>query len=227
MLYEVITIGQVVDDLIAGYDKKDVQSVVIGIDCSAHTRGVITSYSIHYTKLYDYQAMRDAAFHVMRTIKIEAGGSNIQFAVHPDSGEMRIIEMNPRVSRSSALASKATGFPIAKIAAMLAVGLVITSYSIHYTKLYEAHVRDGAPRRGAAEGVFRERAESGAGHRRLPVPRMSGRPVSERRPAGLASAILALLTASPLLAQDSPESRHRITSYNVCYTKLLRIDAVG
>src|SRR6185369_3679287 len=63
-----------------------------------------------------YQEMRDAALRVMRTIKVEAGGSNIQFAVHPKNGEMRVIEMNPRVSRSSALASKATGFPIAKIA---------------------------------------------------------------------------------------------------------------
>ena len=60
-----------------------------------------------------YQRMRDAALRVMRAIKVEAGGSNIQFAVHPDTGEMRVIEMNPRVSRSSALASKATGFPIA------------------------------------------------------------------------------------------------------------------
>src|SRR5213593_718931 len=72
-----------------------------------------------------YQEMRDAAFRVIRTIKVEAGGSNIQFAVHPDTGEMRVIEMNPRVSRSSALASKATGFPIAKIAAMLAAGLTL------------------------------------------------------------------------------------------------------
>ena len=72
-----------------------------------------------------YQEMRDAAFTVIRTIKVEAGGSNIQFAVHPDTGEMRVIEMNPRVSRSSALASKATGFPIAKIAAMLAAGLTL------------------------------------------------------------------------------------------------------
>ncbi|HYM82476.1 MAG TPA: carbamoyl-phosphate synthase large subunit [Candidatus Limnocylindria bacterium] len=72
-----------------------------------------------------YQAMRDAALRVMRAIRVEAGGSNIQFAVHPRTGEMRVIEMNPRVSRSSALASKATGFPIAKIAAMLAVGLTL------------------------------------------------------------------------------------------------------
>ena len=72
-----------------------------------------------------YQRMRDAALRVMRAIKVEAGGSNIQFAVHPDTGDMRVIEMNPRVSRSSALASKATGFPIAKISALLAAGLTL------------------------------------------------------------------------------------------------------
>jgi carbamoyl-phosphate synthase large subunit len=70
----------------------------------------------------EYQLMRDAAFACIRRIGVETGGSNVQFAVHPGTGEMVIIEMNPRVSRSSALASKATGFPIAKIAARLAVG---------------------------------------------------------------------------------------------------------
>jgi carbamoyl-phosphate synthase large subunit len=69
-----------------------------------------------------YQRMRDASFAVIRAIGVETGGSNIQFAVHPETGRMIVIEMNPRVSRSSALASKATGFPIAKIAAKLAVG---------------------------------------------------------------------------------------------------------
>jgi len=72
-----------------------------------------------------YQAMRDAALRIIREIKIEAGGCNIQFSVHPDTGDMRVIEMNPRVSRSSALASKATGFPIAKISALLAAGLTL------------------------------------------------------------------------------------------------------
>ena len=72
-----------------------------------------------------YQRMRDAALAIIRAIRIEAGGCNIQFAVHPDTGEMRVIEMNPRVSRSSALASKATGFPIAKISALLAAGLTL------------------------------------------------------------------------------------------------------
>src|SRR5690242_11539498 len=70
----------------------------------------------------EYQVMRDAAFTCIRRIGVETGGSNVQFAVHPRTGDMVIIEMNPRVSRSSALASKATGFPIAKIAARLAVG---------------------------------------------------------------------------------------------------------
>jgi len=72
-----------------------------------------------------YQPMRDAALRIIREIRIEAGGCNIQFAVHPDTGDMRVIEMNPRVSRSSALASKATGFPIAKISALLAAGLTL------------------------------------------------------------------------------------------------------
>ncbi|MFM8558930.1 MAG: carbamoyl phosphate synthase large subunit, partial [bacterium] len=72
-----------------------------------------------------YQIMRDASLRIIREIRIEAGGCNIQFAVHPRTGDMIVIEMNPRVSRSSALASKATGFPIAKISAMLAVGLTL------------------------------------------------------------------------------------------------------
>jgi len=73
----------------------------------------------------EYQLMRDAAIAIIREIGVETGGSNIQFAVHPDDGRLVVIEMNPRVSRSSALASKATGFPIAKIAAKLAVGYTL------------------------------------------------------------------------------------------------------
>jgi len=73
----------------------------------------------------EYQTMRDAAISIMREIGVETGGSNVQFAVHPQTGEMIVVEMNPRVSRSSALASKATGFPIAKIAAKLAVGYTL------------------------------------------------------------------------------------------------------
>jgi carbamoyl-phosphate synthase large subunit len=73
----------------------------------------------------EYQNMRDAAIAIMREIGVETGGSNVQFAIHPQTGEMIVVEMNPRVSRSSALASKATGFPIAKIAAKLAVGYTL------------------------------------------------------------------------------------------------------
>ncbi|HOU21723.1 MAG TPA: carbamoyl-phosphate synthase large subunit [Kiritimatiellia bacterium] len=73
----------------------------------------------------EYQKMRNAAIAIMREIGVETGGSNVQFAVHPKTGEMIVVEMNPRVSRSSALASKATGFPIAKIAAKLAVGYTL------------------------------------------------------------------------------------------------------
>ncbi len=82
----------------------------------------------------EYQHMRDAAIAIMREIGVETGGSNVQFAVHPETGEMIVIEMNPRVSRSSALASKATGFPIAKIAAKLAVGYTLDEIPNDITK---------------------------------------------------------------------------------------------
>jgi Carbamoylphosphate synthase large subunit (split gene in MJ) len=72
-----------------------------------------------------YQELRDQAIRVIRAVGVETGGSNVQFAVNPENGEIVVIEMNPRVSRSSALASKATGFPIAKIAAKLAVGYTL------------------------------------------------------------------------------------------------------
>ncbi|MFH1080905.1 MAG: carbamoyl-phosphate synthase large subunit [Pseudomonadota bacterium] len=82
----------------------------------------------------EYQHMRNAAIAIMREIGVETGGSNVQFAVHPDTGEMIVIEMNPRVSRSSALASKATGFPIARIAAKLAVGYTLDEIPNDITK---------------------------------------------------------------------------------------------
>jgi carbamoyl-phosphate synthase large subunit len=87
-----------------------------------HTGDSITVAPAQTLTDREYQTMRDASIAVIREIGVETGGSNIQFAINPDTGEMVIIEMNPRVSRSSALASKATGFPIAKIAAKLAVG---------------------------------------------------------------------------------------------------------
>jgi carbamoyl-phosphate synthase large subunit len=87
-----------------------------------HTGDSITVAPAQTLSDDEYQRMRDAAFACIRRIGVETGGSNIQFAVHPETGQQVVIEMNPRVSRSSALASKATGFPIAKIAARLAVG---------------------------------------------------------------------------------------------------------
>jgi carbamoyl-phosphate synthase large subunit len=86
----------------------------------------------------EYQQMRDAAFACIRRVGVETGGSNVQFAVNPDTGEQVVIEMNPRVSRSSALASKATGFPIAKIAAKLAVGYTLDEIRNDITKLTPA-----------------------------------------------------------------------------------------
>ena len=90
--------------------------------CGVHTGDSITVAPALTLTDRQYQRMRDASFAVIRAVGVETGGSNIQFAVQPGTGRMIVIEMNPRVSRSSALASKATGFPIAKIAAKLAVG---------------------------------------------------------------------------------------------------------
>src|SRR6266496_4068406 len=107
-------------------DRMDNCVVVCSIEnfdpMGVHTGDSITVAPAQTLTDKEYQMMRDAAFAVIREIGVETGGSNIQFAVHPDTGRMVVIEMNPRVSRSSALASKATGFPIAKIAAKLAVG---------------------------------------------------------------------------------------------------------
>ncbi len=90
-----------------------------------HTGDSITVAPAQTLSDVEYQAMRDDAFAVLRRVGVETGGSNVQFAVDPETGERLVIEMNPRVSRSSALASKATGFPIAKIAARLAVGYTL------------------------------------------------------------------------------------------------------
>ncbi len=90
-----------------------------------HTGDSITVAPAQTLTDKEYQSMRDAAIRIIRKVGVETGGSNIQFAVSPDDGSLVVIEMNPRVSRSSALASKATGFPIAKIAAKLAVGYTL------------------------------------------------------------------------------------------------------
>jgi carbamoyl-phosphate synthase large subunit len=110
-------------------DSRDNVVVICSIEnfdpMGIHTGDSITVAPIQTLTDREYQKMRDAAIACIREIGVETGGSNIQFAVHPQTGRMVIIEMNPRVSRSSALASKATGFPIAKIAAKLAVGYTL------------------------------------------------------------------------------------------------------
>jgi carbamoyl-phosphate synthase large subunit len=99
-----------------------------------HTGDSITVAPAQTLTDREYQTMRDMAITIIRKVGVETGGSNIQFAVNPDNGDIRIIEMNPRVSRSSALASKATGFPIAKIAAKLAVGYTLDEIPNDITK---------------------------------------------------------------------------------------------
>ena len=107
-------------------DRNDNCIIVCSIEnidpMGVHTGDSITVAPAQTLTDKEYQIMRDAAIACLREIGVDTGGSNVQFAVNPDDGRMLIIEMNPRVSRSSALASKATGFPIAKVAAKLAVG---------------------------------------------------------------------------------------------------------
>src|SRR5256712_1369327 len=99
-----------------------------------HTGDSITVAPAQTLTDVEYQQMRDQAITIIRKVGVETGGSNIQFAVNPENGDMRVIEMNPRVSRSSALASKATGFPIAKIAAKLPVGYTLDEIPNDITK---------------------------------------------------------------------------------------------
>jgi carbamoyl-phosphate synthase large subunit len=110
-------------------DKADNCVIICSIEnfdpMGIHTGDSITVAPIQTLTDKEFQIMRDQSFAVIRAVGVETGGSNIQFGVDPDTGRMVIIEMNPRVSRSSALASKATGFPIAKIAAKLAVGYLL------------------------------------------------------------------------------------------------------
>ncbi len=110
-------------------DRKDNCIIICSIEnfdpMGVHTGDSITVAPAQTLTDKEYQIMRDASLAVLREIGVDTGGSNVQFAINPDDGRMTIIEMNPRVSRSSALASKATGFPIAKVAAKLAVGYTL------------------------------------------------------------------------------------------------------
>ena len=142
------SIGEVlVEESISGWkefelelmrDRNDNVVVVCSIEnldpMGVHTGDSITIAPAMTLTDVEYQAMRDDGAAVMRAIGVETGGSNVQFAVHPETGRRVIIEMNPRVSRSSALASKATGFPIAKIAAKLAVGYTLDEIPNDITK---------------------------------------------------------------------------------------------
>jgi carbamoyl-phosphate synthase large subunit len=110
-------------------DKNDNAIIICSIEnvdpMGVHTGDSITVAPIQTLTDKEYQRMRDASIAVIRAVGVETGGSNIQFAINPDDGDMIVVEMNPRVSRSSALASKATGYPIAKLAAKLAVGYTL------------------------------------------------------------------------------------------------------
>ena len=119
-------------------DRKDNVIIVCPIEnldpMGIHTGDSITVAPAQTLTDKEYQIMRDASIKIIRAVGVETGGSNIQFAVHPDNGKLYVIEMNPRVSRSSALASKATGFPIAKIASLLAVGYTLDEIPNDITK---------------------------------------------------------------------------------------------
>lgn len=118
-------------------DKKDNCIIVCTIEnldpMGVHTGDSITVAPAQTLTDKEYQRMRDAAIRVLRAVGVDTGGSNVQFAVNPEDGRLLVVEMNPRVSRSSALASKATGFPIAKIAALLAVGYTLDELSNEIT----------------------------------------------------------------------------------------------
>jgi carbamoyl-phosphate synthase large subunit len=118
-------------------DRKDNCIIICSIEnldpMGVHTGDSITVAPAQTLTDKEYQIMRDASLAVLREIGVDTGGSNVQFAVHPETGRVIVIEMNPRVSRSSALASKATGFPIAKVAAKLAVGYTLDELSNEIT----------------------------------------------------------------------------------------------
>ena len=123
-------------------DHKDNVVIVCSIEnldpMGIHTGDSITVAPIQTLSDREYQLMRNAAIDIIREIGVDTGGSNIQFAIDPKNGNMIVIEMNPRVSRSSALASKATGFPIAKVAAKLAVGYTLDELKNEITKVTPA-----------------------------------------------------------------------------------------
>jgi carbamoyl-phosphate synthase large subunit len=138
LLIEESVIGWKEYELEVMRDSKDNVAIICSIEnfdpMGVHTGDSITVAPAQTLTDKEYQIMRDAALKIIREIGVDTGGSNIQFSLNPDNGKMYVIEMNPRVSRSSALASKATGFPIAKIAAKLAVGYTLDEIPNDITK---------------------------------------------------------------------------------------------
>ncbi len=158
-------------------DTKDNVIIICSIEnfdpMGVHTGDSITVAPAQTLTDREYQAMRDASIAVIREIGVDTGGSNIQFGVNPETGRMVVIEMNPRVSRSSALASKATGFPIAKIAAKLAVGYTLDE--IHERH----HPQDSGMLRADARLCSREDSEVAV--REIPRRRRYARAADEVR----------------------------------------------
>ncbi len=138
VLVEEIVLGWKEYEMEVVRDKKDNCIIICSIEnvdpMGVHTGDSITVAPALTLTDNEYQIMRNASIAVLREIGVETGGSNVQFAVDPDNGRLVVIEMNPRVSRSSALASKATGFPIAKVAAKLAVGYTLDELDNDITK---------------------------------------------------------------------------------------------
>jgi len=137
-------------------DRNDNVVIICSIEnldpMGVHTGDSITVAPIQTLTDKEYQRMRDASIAVIRAVGVETGGSNIQFGINPDNGEMVVIEMNPRVSRSSALASKATGYPIAKLAAKLAVGYTLDELANDITSVKLKVIDPGKPSAPGVQG---------------------------------------------------------------------------
>ncbi len=138
-------------------DNKDNVVIICSIEnidpMGVHTGDSITVAPIQTLTDKEYQRMRDASIAVIRAVGVETGGSNIQFAINPANGDMIVVEMNPRVSRSSALASKATGYPIAKLAAKLAVGYTLDELPNYITSKKSASRGGGLSRHPGGIGI--------------------------------------------------------------------------
>jgi carbamoyl-phosphate synthase large subunit len=150
-------------------DKADNCIIVCSIEnldpMGVHTGDSITVAPAQTLTDKEYQIMRNASIAVLREIGVDTGGSNVQFSVNPKDGRMIVIEMNPRVSRSSALASKATGFPIAKIAAKLAVGYTLDELRTTSRRRHAGLVRALDRLRGHQDPAFRVREVPAADNR--------------------------------------------------------------